>query len=234
MSSYCNPHIDPDELNSIKADTPSRAFDQEYMAEFVESLTAGMFRREWFQLSDRPPKDYVKLVRAWDLAASSSPNSDFTVGVLMGVTESGYFYVLDVVRGKWRITERDEMILSTAKRDGSGVSIVIEEEGGSGGKAQSKALSRMLAGYRVKTVRPTGDKPTRAAPFASQVGAGNVFIVQNNIWLREYLNELEGFPDPNASHDDQVDATAYAFNELSNVDPTAYAYGTVIGGKRNK
>lgn len=231
MSSYSNPYLDPNELDAIRASTPAKAFAQEYLAEFLETLSAGMFDRSWFTVEERLPQSYRKKVRAWDLAATVSDSADFTVGVLMGLDRDGFYYVLDVVRGKWSVAQRDKMILETARRDGTDTVILLEEEGGSSGKAQSSALARMLAGYVVKTIRPTGDKVTRAAPFASQAELGNVYVARG-AWLREYLNELESFPDPNALHDDQVDASSYAFNELAEPDRAPMAFGIVIGGSQ--
>mgnify|MGYP000040799472 CR=1 FL=1 len=57
-----------------------------------------------------------------------------------------------------------------------------------------------------------GDKETRARPFRSQVEAGNVYLVRGP-WNEAFLAELEAFP--NAVHDDQVDATSCAFNDLA-------------------
>jgi phage terminase large subunit-like protein len=47
----------------------------------------------------------------------------------------------------------------------------------------------MLAGYVVHAERPTGDKVTRARPFAAQVEAGNVALVRG-AWNLAYLDEL--------------------------------------------
>lgn len=217
-SSYTNPYLPPEEIDQARAEMPAKAFRQEYLAEFLPTLAGGMFDRDWFPVWESVPRgiSFKRRVRAWDLAATTGDNSDFTAGVLLGeVGDNGSppYVILDVIRGKWSVAERDRVIRDTAERDGSGVEIVIEEEGGSAGKSQTRSLVRLLAGYRITPVRATGDKATRAAPFASQVEAGNVAILRGN-WNAEYLNELEGFPDPLALHDDMVDATSYAFNAL--------------------
>jgi predicted phage terminase large subunit-like protein len=71
----------------------------------------------------------------------------------------------------------------------------------------------MLAGYTVRAVRETGSKELRSDIFASQVNAGNVYIVRNP-WNYEFIEELRNFPA--GKHDDMVDASAGAFNELVN------------------
>lgn len=224
MSSYANPYIPATEIDAARAEMPSLMFRQEYLAEFLPTLAGGMFRREWFETVDRVPPNLSLRVRAWDLAATTGESSDFTAGVLMAKERDGGFCILDVVRGKWTPAGRDKIIRETAERDGTETLIVFEEEGGSSGKSQSLALTQLLAGYRMRPIRPTGDKATRAAPLASQVENGNVSLLRGK-WNSEFVAELEGFPDPLALHDDQVDAASYAFSALLEGDrgsPRAY------------
>ncbi|OUJ08373.1 phage terminase large subunit, partial [Acetobacter sp. DsW_059] len=101
----------------------------------------------------------------------------------------------------------------TASQDGPQIEIILPQDPGQAGKSQAEYLIRKLAGYRVKAVRETGDKATRAAPFASQVNAGNVFLVKAP-WNRTFIDELTSFPA--GAHDDQVDAAAGAFDRLVN------------------
>jgi len=153
-------------------------------------------------------------VRAWDLAATVNDNSDYTAGVLMARVKDGTFYVLDVVHGRWTPHERDKRIMEAARRDGKLTRIVVEEEGGSAGKSQAQYLIRMLAGFDVRAIRPTGSKDVRAVPLSAQVEAGNVRLFRAP-WNIPFLNELESFPE--GLHDDLVDASAMAFNELAEI-----------------
>lgn len=155
----------------------------------------------------------VHKVRKWDVA-STSGKGDYTAGVLLGKDESNRWYVLDVVRGQYATDERNEIMLQTARRDGSGVRIVVPQDPGSAGKDQSLAFTRLLSGYNVKAVRETGSKEVRADGFASQVNAGNVALVRAS-WNTAWIEEHRQFPV--STNDDQVDATAGAFNELANV-----------------
>ena len=70
---------------------------------------------------------------------------------------------------------------------------------------------RMLAGWRVKAVPPSGSKETRAGGFASQAEAGNVLMVKAH-WNQAFIDEMATFP--LGTHDDQVDAASDAFNAL--------------------
>lgn len=213
MPSRTNPYLSPQEIEDARAEMPAKMFAQEYLAEFLPTLAGGMFDRDWFEVIDRVPDDLIMKIRAWDLAASTSENADFTAGVLMGKDKGGKFYILDLVRGRWSPAQRDKIIKDTAERDGRETIIHFEEEGGSSGKTQSLALSKLLAGFRTRAIRPSGNKETRAAPMASQAEIGNMAVLRAS-WNLEFFSELESFPDPLALHDDQVDAAAYAFSGL--------------------
>jgi predicted phage terminase large subunit-like protein len=59
----------------------------------------------------------------------------------------------------------------------------------------------------------TGSKEHRATPLASQAQAGNVKLIRGP-WNEAFLSEAENFPE--GIHDDQIDAAADAFDELTN------------------
>lgn len=170
-----------------------------------------IFRLEWLPIRDAAPVAASR-IRAWDLAASDSKDSDFSVGTLMARTPEGMFATLHVRRGQWTPAVRDRIIGDTAKEDGPGVPIWIEQEPGSGGKAQVDAIIRQLPGYAVRAERPTGDLRTRAEPWAAQCEAGNFYFARGD-WNRAVRDELLGFD--TAAHDDCVASGALAFNKLA-------------------
>lgn len=160
----------------------------------------------------------VAVVRYWDKAGSTGEASCRTAGVAIGKLRSGKFVVLDVVKGQWAASEREDRIerttLSDKARWGNGIySVWCEQEPGSGGKESAENTIRRLAplGVPVYADRPTGDKVTRAEPFAAQAQGGNVHIVVA-AWNVDYYSELEGFPF--GRFRDQVDASSGAFNKV--------------------
>lgn len=162
---------------------------------------------------DAPPASGV-VFRRWDLAATKqigTRDPDWTAGVKMLRTYEGRYCVLDIVRLRGTPDEVEAVITATASRDGQEVPIVLPQDPGQAGVAQVQYLTRRLAGYRVESVRETGDKATRAAPFASQVNAGNVSLVRAP-WNRAFLEEAAQFPA--GTHDDQIDAASGAFDML--------------------
>jgi predicted phage terminase large subunit-like protein len=186
------------------------------------STTLGsLFERESFVIID--PIDVpeisnaAKVVRFWDLAATepsqSNPNPDWTVGTLM-LFDQGIAYVLDVKKARVKGDAVEKLISQTAYEDGHAVRIRMEQEPGSSGKALVDQYARyVVPGYDFQGVRSTGDKVTRARPFAAAVANGNVRIVRAP-WLTDWLDEFSSFPEA-ATHDDQVDSAVGAFTHLT-------------------
>jgi predicted phage terminase large subunit-like protein len=173
------------------------------------SADGGMFKASWF---DAPPAEVPAKrvrVRAWDLAASS--DGDWTVGVLMSKDVNGVFYIENVIRFRGSPLQVENKIFQTAKDDGRSVQIIIPQDPGQAGKSQAQSFIRRLAGFKIKAVRPTGPKDTRAAAFAAQCEGRNVKMMRAS-WNQAFTDELEMFP--LGTHDDQVDAASDAFNEL--------------------
>ncbi len=159
----------------------------------------------------------ARAVRFWDLAAtepsSANPNPDWSVGTLM-LFDQGISYVMDVKRFRYRGEKVEQMIAQTAYEDGHGVPIRMEQEPGSSGKALADQYARyVLPGYDFQAIRATGDKITRARPFAAAAANGNVRVVRAP-WLTEWLDEFASFPEA-TEHDDQVDSAVGAFTHLT-------------------
>jgi len=169
-----------------------------------------MFKRQWFEIINTG-QTVASRIRYWDKGGTDD-KGDYTAGIKLSVDRAGAYTIEDVVRGQWSVFDRETIIKQTAQSDGVGVDIWIEQEPGSGGKDSALSTIRNLAGYTVHADRPTGDKETRAEPFAAQCEAGNVRIVRSD-WNAAYLTELTGFP--YGKHDDQVDASSGAFNKLA-------------------
>lgn len=181
-----------------------------------------MFPREnWVVIDpmDIPPLSdrSARAVRFWDLAATepsgANPDPDWTVGTLM-LFDQGVAYVLDVKRARLRADRVEQLIAQTAIEDGHAVAIRMEQEPGSAGKALIDQYARyVLPGFDVQGVRSTGDKVSRARPFASAVINGNVRVVAGP-WLTDWLDEFSSFPEA-CPHDDQVDSAVSAFTFLA-------------------
>jgi predicted phage terminase large subunit-like protein len=169
----------------------------------------GMFKKAWFNIVHALPVGTMFL-RGWDLAATEGAG-DYTRGVKIGRTKEGRFIVAGVVGGQLSPMNVERLLVATASQDGYQCKQSLPQDPGQAGKAQAAYQIGKLAGYSATATTESGDKETRANPFAAQAEAGNVDIVEGD-WNTEYLDELCVFP--NGKYDDQVDASSRAFNEL--------------------
>lgn len=199
-------------VEALKRDMGSYAYAGQYQQR-PTPREGGMFKRAWFEgkIVQAAPAG-TKWVRHWDLAATARSNSARTAGVKLGRAPDGSFVVGHVVKIQDEGPAVRKLIKATAETDGHSVQISIPQDPGQAGKVQSKDMITMLAGYRAHAEPETGDKVTRAEPFAAQCEAGNVFIVAGT-WNDDYLDELCLFP--GGSFKDQVDASSGAFGRLA-------------------
>ena len=174
--------------------------------------SGGLFDVSRFQYADKmpPASEIKKSIRYWDKAGTEGGGA-YTAGVLIHLLKTGQFLIADVVRGQWSAHNRERHIKSTAERDGTGVAIWIEQEGGSGGKESAQATIKNLAGFKIKADRVTGAKEVRAEPYSDQVEGENVIILRRN-WTTEFVDEHKVFPV--GKYKDQVDAAAGAMAKL--------------------
>lgn len=183
--------------------------------------SAGLyFKRESIRIVHTVPGRLISVCRSWDLAATEitneNKNPDRTAGVLMGRLKSGEFIVLDVIRRAANAADVRKLIMQTAKADRLEYgmhTITLPQDPGQAGKDQAATYVKALAGHKVRTAPVTGSKIVRAVPFSAQWQGGNVLLLAGD-WNKEYLQELEGFPD--ALHDDMVDASSDAFKQVAN------------------
>lgn len=174
----------------------------------------GEFKVGMIEIVDALPATAKKSCRGWDLA-STLDDGDYTAGVKIWDGGDGYFYVEDVERGQWDSSIVRSTIKLSAQLDGKLTAIRLPQDPGQAGKDQAKSYTRLLAGYNVAVLPVSGDKITRAEPFAAQVNAGNVRLIRGD-WNKAYIDELKLFP--LGSNDDQVDGSADAFNHLFNFE----------------
>ena len=172
-------------------------------------LDGGLFKPDCMTTVEAEPAGNIRWVRGWDLGATVG--GDPTAGIKLGRMDDGRFVIADLVYGDKAPDERDAMLKNTAVSDGTKVKISIPQDPGQAGKTQVLHLTRLLAGFNVVSSPESGDKVTRAEPFAAQVNAGNVLMVKG-AWNKTLTDEMRLFP--NGKHDDTIDACSRAFGEL--------------------
>lgn len=213
-----NPGIDPESYRAVLAELDPVERKRLEFGDWWSTTLGSMFDRNNFEIiepTEMPSLDKdTQVVRFWDLAGTepsqSNPDPDWTVGCL-GAFNNGIFYILDVRRIRAKGEKVERFIRETAIEDEPEIPIQMEQEPGSAGKNLIDQYARyVLPGYSFTGQRATGDKVTRAKPFAAAVANGNVKLIRAS-WNTDFIDETSSFPEARV-HDDQVDAATHAFN----------------------
>jgi predicted phage terminase large subunit-like protein len=205
-----NPHIPADyRARLLQLDPVRRA--QLDKGDWLVRPAAGLyFQRAWIkEWFDKPAAMPSARVRYWDLAAGG----DYAAGCKYS-RSAPLWYVEDMLRLRGTPHQVRQLVFNTAKQDGPGVQIYVEQDPGQAGKDQafSYASAPELQGYTVHFRPKRTDKITSFGPFSSQCEAGLVAIVRG-AWNTPFFDEAEGFPE--GDYDDQCDAASGAHAVLS-------------------
>ena len=225
FTSYDNPLLDPEEIDTAKKSMSSYAFRQEFMASF-EARGSEMFREDWVQYGEEPDDgDYyiaVDLAGFEEVNKKRTKNSklDETAIAVVKVSPDGW-YVDNIIYGRWSLDETAAKIFQ-AVRDYRPVSVGIER--GIAKQAVMSPLTDMMKRngrfFRVEELTHGNKKKTDRIMWALQGRFENGYIsIKKADWNNRFLDQLFQFPDP-LTHDDLVDALAYV-DQLAQV---AYHY----------
>lgn len=179
-------------------------------------LDGGEFKPDKIQIVQAIPIG-TRFVRGWDLAGTQG-GGDWTCGGLLGVQPNGRFLIAGMVRVQEGPDGVEATIKGTASQDdanGAQVRIRLPQDPAQAGKRQASSLVRMLSKHSVVAKPISGNKVTRARPFAAQVNAGNVDMLAGD-WNKPLTDELRSFP--NGKNDDQADCLSDAYDELTDND----------------
>lgn len=222
--------LDPDRLSEEVLEGMEKDLGlYSYSAQFSQnpiSREGQMFKAENFRMiSSVNTEDIIMSVRYWDKAGTEGGGA-YTAGVLMHRMKNGTYIIADVVRGQWSAPAREHKMKLVAEADGPKVHIWVEQEPGSGGKESAEGTIKNLAGRKVRAEKVTGEKSVRAEPYALQVEAGNICVVDKKPWTAEFINEHILYP---GKYKDQVDAAGGAFNKIAIVRSSAGTWGSNRG-----
>ena len=226
FTSYDNPILDPNEIDTAKKSMSSYAFRQEFMASF-EARGSEMFKEDWVKFGEDSSGegDYYIAV---DLAGFEEVNKkrtkntklDETAIVVAKVNSNGWF-VENIIYGRWTLDETAVKIFQ-AVRDYEPVSVGIEK-----GIAKQAVMSPLMdlqkrygTFFRVEELSHGNKKKTDRVMWALQGRFENGFVtIKKGEWNSRFLDQLFQFPDA-LTHDDLIDALAY-IDQLAHV---AYDY----------
>lgn len=177
--------------------------------------TGNMFSRADVEIINVLPANMATIVRYWDLAGTqktATNNPDATATVKMGFTTDGYVIIIHAQEFQEDASKVPSLIRNMSTQDDSKVIIGLPQDPGSAGKFQFKMLSKSLAGKRIRKVIESGDKETRAEPFADHWEVGNVKVLKGS-WNNMYFDRMEMFP---VGKKDITDASSGGYYILAN------------------
>nr|DAK72940.1 MAG TPA: Large subunit terminase [Caudoviricetes sp.] len=213
---------DPSYLSNLKAMTDVDMERLLYGNWKIKAQAGRYFKRTQIPIDgyyEKIPDDVIYWCRAWDLAATDEDengNADYTAGVLIGLRKNNRYIVADVINKQVKAGDVEKLIRMTAisdrKKYGFSYRVRIPQDPGGAGKIVAKQYLNGLSGFDVKAEPVSGSKELRATPFAAQWQNGFVDVLIAE-WNEMYFSQLESFPE--SKHDDMVDASSDAFNELT-------------------
>ena len=223
----CRERYDEKALAGIREDVGPGPWASLYQQRPVP-LGGGMFRKEWFdnryreivtsdgelvyQLGDRIVRsDNLWKFSTMDTAYTRNLRSDYTVACVWGVapTDPVSLMLLDVKRVRVEHHEHSTIvrdIWDQWKPSWIGIEKI---------NATLSLFSEVQRqGVVVRWLTPDKNKIARAETAAAVASSNRLWLPQDADWLPDWLEEHVTFPV--AAHDDQVDNTSYACNELVN------------------
>lgn len=205
--------------NALYQQRPSPAggsiFKREWIRYYVRTEEQ---KREW-GLSDDVmvlPIHFDKMAQSWDCTFKATDTSDYVAGGVWARKKAQYF-LLDIDHRRMGFADTMKAIRAMSDRWPNARSKYIEDK--ANGSAIIEMLKDEISG--IVPVDPEGGKEARANAVSPLFEARNVYLPHPNMcsWVEDLIEELVSFP--NAAHDDLVDMTTQALNQLytSNSNP---------------
>jgi len=216
FTSYDNPLLDPEEIDTAKQSMSSYAFRQEFMASF-EALGSEIFKEDWVKFENDEPDqgDYyiaVDLAGFADIAnakTSKSKRLDQTAIAIVKANTDGW-WIADIIYGRWDIKKTAKKIFE-AVENYKPIAVGIEK--GALKNAVIPYLTDLMKSkqrfFRVEELTHGNKKKTDRIVWALQgrFEHGQIQLSEGE-WNTEFMDQLFQFPNP-LVHDDLVDALAY-------------------------
>jgi len=227
FTSYDNPLLDPEEIDTAQKSMSSYAFRQEFLASF-EAQGSEIFKEDWVQFDDEEPEvgDYYIAVDLAGFAdvenATKSKNKrlDQTAISIVKVNENGW-WVADIIYGRWDVKKTARKIFeAVANYEPLAVGI---EKGALKNAVLPYLTDLMKSGqrfFRVEELTHGNKKKTDRIVWALQgrFEHGQILLNEGH-WNAEFLDELFQFPNA-LVHDDLIDSLAY----IDQMAKVAYHY----------
>jgi len=211
--------------NNLTGGGQKRVWDALYQQNPIPD-EGNFFSKEMFRYyGSAPDRRELYVYQAWDFAISEGKESDYTVGMCIGVDHRDNVYVLDVRRFRsgdsFLIVDTILDFAQAYDADALGV------EDGQIWKAIESQFQKRCEERRHfpshEVLKPLTDKLVRANPLRGRMQLGKVYFDKNAPWFTELYKEMLHFPA--GKHDDQIDGLSWAIRlTLSRLAPRQKTY----------
>lgn len=193
-------------------------FQAQYQQEPI-MLGGGVIKSEWWRFyKDQQDTRYRRMFITADTATKTKEWNDYTAIGVWGLTIGNRLRLLDLVHGKFEITELQNTLLAVWEKWKMGIgncrcSEIIIEDKASGMQAIQNL--RRIGGLPITPFIPEKDKLQRVEDVLPQIAAGNVELPSNesNPMSRLLIAEANAFTrDFSHLHDDLIDMTVMAID----------------------
>ncbi len=182
-----------------------------------------MIKIPWVQQYSVLPEIHTVLY-VFDTALKAAETNDFSVMSFWGLAGINV-YLLDLLRGKWEVPDLEplaiEFLESHRPKGPKRPRIrgaVIEDKASGTGLIQGLRRKTALRDIPIIAKQRSTDKVSRVNNVLSFIRAGQLWVpesAESAPWLTPYISELAAFsPAMTHQHDDQVDVTVDALEEL--------------------
>lgn len=214
-----NPYLDAEAYKESLAELDPVERERLLNGNWEIKANGDMLNRHWFQVvpaADVPLN--AQHVRYWDMASTdpkkrkgkNKREPDWTVGFKLAMYQ-GMYWIEDIVRVQKTPHDVEILVKQTARDDGFGCAIRMEQEPGSSGAITTDHYARnVLQGYNFLGVASSGSKVERARTASAAAEGGKIFVVHTCRNLLPFLDEADLFP--YGMHDDTIDGLSGAFN----------------------
>ena len=170
-----------------------------------------IIKRDWIRTYTKLPEKIDARVMAWDMSFKKTKAGSYVVGQVWYRSKDS-FYLVDQVRRRMGFSDTSEVFLAFCKKHSNVLNRLVEDK--ANGSAIIDALNRKVVGG-IKEEPAAGSKESRLEAVSPIFRAGQVYLPDKSIapWIVEYIEEIVNFP--RAAHDDQVDTTSMALNNLA-------------------
>ena len=180
---------------------------QELEGRFVD-LSGGLFKRSWLPIVHvaLPEPASGKRYRFWDLAVSTKTSADYTATARVTVTTDARIVIDGIWQGRAAWPEVKRRIIDTAASEPDTI-VGVETIAGFEVAFAELVQEPSMVASGLRSIKPSRDKATRAAPLAARGEQGKVWIMPGP-HSEALVGQAVTFP--HGAHDDLIDAASGA------------------------